>query len=686
MSFDTQRLYELLPAIYRVRDAEQGEPLKGLLAVIAEQMAVLEENLDQLYDDQFIETCAEWVVPYIGDLIGYRALHGVVPKVASPRAEVAHTIAFRRRKGTATMLEQLARDVTGWPARVLECFQLLGWTQHMNHLRPEVHYAPNLRHWETLEQLGTAFERSAHTVDVRRISKGEGKYNIPNIAVALWRLGAYSLTDSPAVPLAPGDTQRFLFDPLGKDTPLFTRPEREEEMTHLAEPINVPMPISRRVLAQYLAKYYGEQKSIWLNGVDIGAVNVCNLSDVGGGAWAHTPPPGRIAIDPVLGRIFCGDPQTEPPRVTFHYGFSADMGGGEYERAPTLSPEQTNIVRVPSPHATMQAALNAVTAGGVAEITDTGRYVETLSIAVDAGAGLELRAANNHRPAMILGSDLDITGGAQSEVTINGLLIAGGALRVVSAPGNQLRRLRLRHCTLVPGTEPSVIVEIPDVMVEIDHCIAGSLQVDAGSAVTIRDSIIDATGESAVAYSGLDTDRASAGGALSIEDSTIVGKVHTVELKLVSNTIFVAALASGDSWTAPVRAQKKQSGCVRFSYVPPGSLTPRRYRCQPDLEIATRIDQAVKKNNGPIPQAEVNAIRAGVVSWLVPSFSSLQFGRPNYGQLRSSAPLQIRTGASDESEMGAFHDLFQPQRETNLRVRLEEYLRFGLEAGRFYET
>jgi len=34
--------------------------------------------------------------------------------------------------------------------------------------------------------------------------------------------------------------------------------------------------------------------------------------------------------------------------------------------------------------------------------------------------------------------------------------------------------------------------------------------------------------------------------------------------------------------------------------------------------------------------------------------------------------------------MGAFHNLFQPQRETNLRVRLDEYLRFGLEAGIIY--
>jgi len=112
MSFDTRRLYDLLPSIYRVRDDQQGGPLRDLLDVVAEQVAVLEENLAQLYDDQFIETCADWVVPYIGGLIGVRALHGDVPRIASPRAEVAHMIAFRRRKGTASMLEQLARDVT----------------------------------------------------------------------------------------------------------------------------------------------------------------------------------------------------------------------------------------------------------------------------------------------------------------------------------------------------------------------------------------------------------------------------------------------------------------------------------------------------------------------------------------------------------------------------------------------
>src|SRR2546426_12754140 len=130
MSFDVNRIYDLLPAIYRIRDAElaarlseaegveQQGPLKALLSVIAEQAAVLEENLDQLYDDLFIETCAEWVVPYIGDLVGARGV-AQFPGGAkfTQRGFVANTLAYRRRKGTAAVLAQLARDVTEWNAR-----------------------------------------------------------------------------------------------------------------------------------------------------------------------------------------------------------------------------------------------------------------------------------------------------------------------------------------------------------------------------------------------------------------------------------------------------------------------------------------------------------------------------------------------------------------------------------------
>jgi hypothetical protein len=127
-------LYGLLPAIYRLRDAEHDGTLKALLSILAEQARVVEEDIARLYDNAFIETCDEWVVPYIGDLLGVRPLHSVGGN-ASLRAYVANTLAYRRRKGTAPVLEQLARDVTGWTARAVEFFQRLGTTQHVNHVR-----------------------------------------------------------------------------------------------------------------------------------------------------------------------------------------------------------------------------------------------------------------------------------------------------------------------------------------------------------------------------------------------------------------------------------------------------------------------------------------------------------------------------------------------------------------------
>src|ERR1043165_788936 len=202
MSFDVEKFYSLLPAIYRIRDIEiaertqlltpaelarlqilrnqdtrtakeekefesleakrQSGPLKSLLAVIAEQAAVLEENLDQLYDDLFIETCAEWVVPYIGDLVGARNLFAFSGGSFSQRAYVANTMAYRRRKGTAAVLEQLARDVTGWSASVVEYFQLLATTQYMNHLRPENLSVASIRH-RTFSGLSEGFSAADST-------------------------------------------------------------------------------------------------------------------------------------------------------------------------------------------------------------------------------------------------------------------------------------------------------------------------------------------------------------------------------------------------------------------------------------------------------------------------------------------------------------------------------------------
>jgi hypothetical protein len=141
------RLYKLLPAVHRMRDADQKYPLQALLRVIAEQANVVEDDIQQLYENWFIETAEDWVVPYIADLIGYRPVSEAgqasddktaegraLNRVLIPRRDVANTLAYRRRKGTLALLELLANDVAGWPARAVEFFRLLGWNQNINHL------------------------------------------------------------------------------------------------------------------------------------------------------------------------------------------------------------------------------------------------------------------------------------------------------------------------------------------------------------------------------------------------------------------------------------------------------------------------------------------------------------------------------------------------------------------------
>jgi hypothetical protein len=125
---------------------------------------------------------------------------------------------------------------------------------------------------------------------------------------------------------------------------------------------------------------------------------------------------------------------------------------------------------------------------------------------------------------------------------------------------------------------------------------------------------------------------------------------------------------------------------MRFSFVPRGSLTPRRFRCQPQLAIDDAIAARGAALGAPVPAGERDAIAQRETRRVVPAFVSRRFGRPAYAQIRTSVAREIRAGADDESEMGAFHLVHAPQRETNLLIRLEEYLRFSLEAGAFHET
>ena len=149
--YNKEKIYDLLPSIYRIRDKEQGEPLKSLLEIIGEQVEFVEQDIERLYSNWFIETCDEWIVPYIGDLLQAKILNPVTRSTSSHRSWVANTISYRRRKGTLATIEQLSRDVTGWNCKAVEFFQNLITTQYLNHLRFEPTATVDLRNKDLLE-------------------------------------------------------------------------------------------------------------------------------------------------------------------------------------------------------------------------------------------------------------------------------------------------------------------------------------------------------------------------------------------------------------------------------------------------------------------------------------------------------------------------------------------------------
>jgi hypothetical protein len=743
MKEKADRLYELLPVVYRMRDAEAGQPLRALLAVISEQVNVVEDDIRRLYDNWFIETCEDWVVPYIADLIGHQIVHeagapgeaatregGLLNKFLIPRREVAHTIGNRRRKGTLSLLETLAQDVAGWPARAVEFYQYLGWTQQLNHLRPERARTVDLRQGDALDRINTAFDELAHTIDVRRTgsARGRGRYSIPGVGLFVWRLNAYSSTESPAFCF---DRARnhYTFSLLGNDAQLFTLPLEEPAPAHIADEMNVPAPIRRRALEERTLDYYGPGKSLciytWQDGIRPVPVDSIVAADLS--RWSYVPRGEQVAVDPRLGRI-AFSPRHEPKTgvwVTYHYGFSADMGGGEYERQLRPVGKKRKLYRVSQRHTgqgrfeRIDDALRAWKleatehSEALIEIMDSGAYVEPLEFKLDAGQSLEIRAARGKRPVIKMldyytnrPDAIGITGitaedyeaesqpeahGEKQDVAqdeshdavssqdnvpvhgprllLDGLLISGRSVQITG----ELSEVVIRHCTLVPGwsidtdcepeneTEPSLeLIDMRGRLI-VERSILGTILVNENEVATdplsidISDSIVDATRNNLEAISGPDNLIAHA--ALSMSRSTVIGRVRVHAIELAQNSILMGR----------VQVARSQTGCVRFCYVRPRSRTPRRYNCQPDLVTAAAgLDTEEKARE----EARVR-----------PQFSSTRYGTPRYCQLSENCAEEVRRGADDESEMGAFHDLFQPQREANLRARLEEFTPAGMDAG-----
>jgi hypothetical protein len=797
------RLYDLLPVIYRQRDAECGQPLRALLRVMGEQVEVVEEDIARLYDNWFIETCDDWVVPYIGDLLGFQLVHEAgqpgdvrtaqgraLDKILLPRREVAHTIGARRRRGTLALLEELSLDVAGWPARAVEFYRLLGVTQAINQLQMGRGRTADVRDVARLDLLGSAFNPLSEGVDVRRVisHRVEERSNIPDVGLFVWRLRAYRVSNTPAYCIEEAGENCFTFSVLGNNAPLFTRAQPETEETHIANELNVPAPIRLRALEKRIKEhgrikrteaskdYYGDLPSVrsgekslairapgWPGTDEDGLIPVAKIIPADLQGWNYQPDDDHVAVDPKQGRIVFSTEQApaEGVWVSYYYGFSADIGGGEYKRA--LAQEAPADI-VAARHGELRKRLQEwkdkvpMPKSAVIELTESEVYDDPVEFEIPASHTLQIRAAAGTRPIIRLldhksnePDALSVLMNAGSRLVLDGLLITGRSVQIKAAhrspepsepekpakgrggkasKSDAKARARarqakgepetiepalsesasksaeattttieparvdvtIRHCTLVPGwtlecdcspcrpEKGSLHLRNLQGRVRIEHSILGPVRVHEDEVraepldLRISDSILDATKLGNAAISRPEG-HGMAHASLTIARSTVLGEIHTHVMQLGENCIF-----AGHTCVA-----RRQIGCVRFCYVVPGSRTPRRYECQPDLAERSAREKLKKDYPKASPNDQSRAV-ARARDHVQPQFNSKRYGSPVYCQLAQACPEEIARGADDESEMGAFHDLFQPQRAINLRARLDEFTPAGMEVGIIYVT
>jgi len=752
------RLYRLLPAIHRIRDAEQGYPLQALLQVIAEQMNLVEDDIAGLYENWFIETADDWAVPYLADLLGYRPVLAAgalsheldaegraLNRALVPRREVAHLINQRRRKGTIALLEDLAFDVAGWPTRAVEFFKKLDRAQHLDHLHMDRPGTASLRDMQALDLCGSPFDTLAHSVDLRRINSRHrvGRYNIPSVGVFAWRMRSYAVTRTPAYCVEDAGPHCYTFSVLGQDAPLYRKPQPETDPSHLAEESNLPVPLRRRALQTELQQQYGADASlaIWAeqwagrDGAEPIPASAVIVADLSG--WRYRTPRGKVAVDPVLGRLMFppGQVPKKGVRVSYHYGFAADIGGGQYPRTLSRPAQDYTLYRVGEPDA---CAADAGDAGNdaspnpdgaangntdtlppivprigdalrlwrkqqpqhaVIELLHSGVWVEPLHIRLRPGQSLTLRAASGVRPVIRLidwqtdlPDALTVEMDVGSRFHLDGILLTGRPLHVCAPrdPGSYAQQAQavpncaaevsIRHCTLVPGwaidcgceperpAEPSLELHGVQAKVRIEHSIVGSIQLQQDEVradpvpLLIEDSIVDAAGPRLQAIGAVTG--AVAHARLTLRRSTVFGSVEVHAVELAENSLFNDCL----------NVARRQLGCVRFCYVGSHCRTPRRYRCQPDEAVA-----AIRAQH--LPAAVEQELIAAERLRLRPRYVSRRYGLPGYARLAPDTAPALLRGADDESEMGVYHDLYEPQRQANLRARLDQHTPAGMAAG-----
>jgi hypothetical protein len=728
-----EKLWETIPAIYRHEDGLAEEPgvLRALVQVLAKQAAIVRRSQDHLWDDQFIDLCNEWAVPYIGDLVATRLLSALNKR--GRRIDVAKTIYYRRRKGTPRILEELISDISGWDGKLVEQFQKLGRSRHGLDPRPGTlagRYSgtlpggwADLRNQRISELANGPFEEYFHTPDTRRHKGLNGRYSIPKLAFYLYRLIAFEAIG--ITPFAVGDGLSFTFDPSGRDIPLFSKRLRTDDWDewHSAFEWELPAPIPCRLLAH--AEYeIGEEIIQKLIAVGLSFAAANELRQLSGLRFKS-----ESSLVYML-NIFVNKAEIlSPANFTSLLSFALVSDCGKQVLLPDAntiltSPLETSsivvgfetpvnkIVNVENITAANLQSWTVNTNKALAIDAENGRFKfsglpdpnQTVYACYHYGFSGKIGAGTYDRPEVYKSVPNQIkTGGG---AITSAILMNDGITQINDSKtyGPVSDKLSIKNMVLQSNNEERSYIRLEsNWILNSGANLNAHLTLDGlwiGAAGNVNAAIVLRGNYECVIIKNCTLDPGGSNNAnnevlfpvsLSIEgfvenlciESSILGPIKlettgNIEEASVSDSI----IQSVNPAINAIELDKGKTSMVRTTIF--GKINVHRLDASEVLITDTanvkdtqngcfRFSAAPSLSRLPHPY-ESFLFKKDANHW----FSSRRFGDPGFAQLSDTAPKNIVRGAENGSEIGAFSSLLNPVKSDGLRTKIDEYMPFGL--------
>lgn len=658
-------------------DVEDAPHLLDLLLKgVDRQRQLLEDDVDRVWQDLFIESCAEWAVPYIGSLLG-------LPSDAE-RLEVAHAIALRRRKGTPAALEDFAEVLTGLVARVVEGWQVTTWAQRPHHPPPPRFASLDLRDISRF-RVGTPFDR------VRRSVTPSGPYEPRAATVVVWPWGVRTYNAVQAAPLP--EPARFALHPLGVEAPPYLNPVPRSPRSG-AQPrrtgneLDAPVRATYRVLQALDAGKQISYGTSWavdsehplagepesgrppLLALEAGETPIpwtaLRFGSLPPGGPAPAPPAaGEALVDLARGHVELGSDFEAPLRATWHRptpgGLGALAGDGDSDPAAGVA-VSVNPARPPSEKVvhTLDDAFargEQLSAGIDPDASEPGR--PDVEIRIETSDRLAAPPAQSFTPTLkrwrvvaprgmtptVDGSlDIDLEGACLS---LEGFAVAGSLTL-----GARLDGVELLDLTLSPldGNQLRVEPGAWGLTLSARRCVMGAIRADLGAfPIELTDCVVDGTG------ARLRTCGGDSGGTPS--DAVGARSAFAPSLKADGVTFVGAVRAEAADavdclFAGGIEVVEQQEGCLRHCFLGPDLTTP------PSHPVTYRC--------GPFPD---------------PTFVSVGFEAAGYYALDLDPRQPLLEAAGDGGEVGAHHHLHRAARLQRLRDRVHEFVPLGVRPG-----